>query len=388
MSKIKKILITTSFTILLIIIGLFTFHKSSIATTPTNEPTSGCYTFTTFSGSSGSLEGKQCPSGVQTESDQFGHACAIFDTQNKQGNNNQNYIPVGCSGLVQYASQNKWNVTKIINAPLRVPPTGTGGPVSSNGNGSSGTPGAPPPGSVCTQDNATEAQKEFCVQAYPTICSYESNQNWDLACGKNTDPNYNKYYNADAPTCLSSGGGVVACPANTGLQNGHCYTIMDSGNYQEFDCANQKNKVGQPVSITGAQNLIAIAKQAQICDNNPSDQNCADLCNKYPTQNACGIYRQWQDSQCAEQGYANDHQDKCSITGAVVVPIVNLLSAAVGVVIVLSVIIAGIQYITANGNPQTVAAAKGRLGKASLALAVYIFGFGLLQWLIPGGFFH
>ncbi len=70
------------------------------------------------------------------------------------------------------------------------------------------------------------------------------------------------------------------------------------------------------------------------------------------------------------------------------VNIVNVLSAAVGVVVVLSLVVAGIQYITSSGNPQSVEAAKNRIQASVLSFIIYIFGFALLQYLIPGGIFN
>jgi len=67
--------------------------------------------------------------------------------------------------------------------------------------------------------------------------------------------------------------------------------------------------------------------------------------------------------------------------------IVNLLSGLVGLVIVLSIIIAGIQYMTARDNASQVSAAKNRILMAVLAFFVFVMGYALLQWLIPGGVF-
>lgn len=66
---------------------------------------------------------------------------------------------------------------------------------------------------------------------------------------------------------------------------------------------------------------------------------------------------------------------------------INLLSATVGIVIVLSLVFAGIQYMTAGGNASQVAAAKNRIVMAILALVLFLFTYAILQWLIPGGIF-
>ena len=66
--------------------------------------------------------------------------------------------------------------------------------------------------------------------------------------------------------------------------------------------------------------------------------------------------------------------------------IINFLSAGVGVVVTISVVIAGIQYTTSRGDPQRTGAAVKRLWSAGLAIFLYVFGWAILNWLIPGGF--
>jgi hypothetical protein len=64
---------------------------------------------------------------------------------------------------------------------------------------------------------------------------------------------------------------------------------------------------------------------------------------------------------------------------------VSFLSAIVGVVIVGSLIYAGIQYTLAGENAQAVGAAKQRIIKTLVALVSFISIFAFLQWIIPGG---
>jgi hypothetical protein len=66
---------------------------------------------------------------------------------------------------------------------------------------------------------------------------------------------------------------------------------------------------------------------------------------------------------------------------------INLLSAMVGVVVVIMVIVGGIQYSSAGADPQKVAAARGKISNALLALVAYLFMFSFLQWVVPGGIF-
>lgn len=66
-------------------------------------------------------------------------------------------------------------------------------------------------------------------------------------------------------------------------------------------------------------------------------------------------------------------------------PIVKALSALVGVFVVLSIIIAGIQYSAAADDSSKVAAAKGRIQKALMALLAYVFLLAFVNYLLPGG---
>lgn len=73
-------------------------------------------------------------------------------------------------------------------------------------------------------------------------------------------------------------------------------------------------------------------------------------------------------------------------------PIITLLKTAlrvmsigVGLVVVASIVIAGIQYSASQGNPQIAAEAKKRLLNAVIGLVMFIFAFALLNFLVPGG---
>ena len=67
--------------------------------------------------------------------------------------------------------------------------------------------------------------------------------------------------------------------------------------------------------------------------------------------------------------------------------ITNVLSGIAGLIIVSMIIIGGIQYSTAGPDPSKVQAARTKIFNALLALVFFVFGFAILQWLIPGGIF-
>lgn len=65
----------------------------------------------------------------------------------------------------------------------------------------------------------------------------------------------------------------------------------------------------------------------------------------------------------------------------------RFLSAGVGLLVIGSVIFAGIQYSASRGNPQATGAAIKRITNAIIGLLIYIFMFAILNFIIPGGLF-
>ena len=65
--------------------------------------------------------------------------------------------------------------------------------------------------------------------------------------------------------------------------------------------------------------------------------------------------------------------------------IIKVLSAVVGVVVTIAVIVGGIRYSAAGSDPHAVTAAKNMIRNAIIALVVYIFLVAFLNWVVPGG---
>ncbi|HUD81142.1 MAG TPA: hypothetical protein VMR08_00735 [Patescibacteria group bacterium] len=68
--------------------------------------------------------------------------------------------------------------------------------------------------------------------------------------------------------------------------------------------------------------------------------------------------------------------------------IIRLLSDGVGIVVIASVIVGGIQYSTSHGDPQATAAATARIRASMMALFIYIFAYAILNYVIPIRFFQ
>lgn len=77
----------------------------------------------------------------------------------------------------------------------------------------------------------------------------------------------------------------------------------------------------------------------------------------------------------------------CSALTDAVFAIIRFLSIGVGLVVVASMIWAGIQYATSRDDPAAVGKAKERILNNIIALLVYIFSYAILNYLIPKGFF-
>jgi hypothetical protein len=65
--------------------------------------------------------------------------------------------------------------------------------------------------------------------------------------------------------------------------------------------------------------------------------------------------------------------------------LIQLLSGAVGIIVVLMLVIGGFQYITSAGDPGQVKSAKSRITNAITGLVLFVLMFALLNYLIPGG---
>jgi hypothetical protein len=77
--------------------------------------------------------------------------------------------------------------------------------------------------------------------------------------------------------------------------------------------------------------------------------------------------------------------NSCGLISKYIDPFVEFLAAAVGVGVVTSIIIGGIQYSSSAGDPGKVSAAKNRIRNAIIALITFMLLYGLIDFLIPGG---
>jgi hypothetical protein len=74
----------------------------------------------------------------------------------------------------------------------------------------------------------------------------------------------------------------------------------------------------------------------------------------------------------------------CEIVKMIVI-ITNVLSGLAATVIVAMIVWGGIQYSMAGADAAKVQAAKQKIMNALIALLLLVFGFSIIQWLVPGG---
>lgn len=83
----------------------------------------------------------------------------------------------------------------------------------------------------------------------------------------------------------------------------------------------------------------------------------------------------------------SDYEGPVGAIGDMAFAFIRFLSIGVGVAVVISIIVAGIQYSASEGNPETTQRAKQRIQNAIIGLILYIFIFAIIQFLVPGGLF-
>jgi hypothetical protein len=83
----------------------------------------------------------------------------------------------------------------------------------------------------------------------------------------------------------------------------------------------------------------------------------------------------------------NCKESSCDLVATYIQPIIDLLAGIVGIIVVISLILGGIEYSTSEGDPQKSAKAKRRISNTLFALIAFFFLYAFLQFLIPGGLF-
>jgi hypothetical protein len=75
----------------------------------------------------------------------------------------------------------------------------------------------------------------------------------------------------------------------------------------------------------------------------------------------------------------------CDLYAKYINPLIWFLSAVVGLAVTIGLIINGIKYSAAGGDPSQVANAKKGIKNAIVVLLAYLFLLSIMNWLVPGG---
>lgn len=134
------------------------------------------------------------------------------------------------------------------------------------------------------------------------------------------------------------------------------------------------------VSAVGVLFFAALPAHAQSAPADPNASNpLGEFNNGAKATHDCGGVKTSLDLGCRGSGNA---------ISQLLFAIIRFLSVGVGLVVIGSVIMAGIQYTSSQGNPQATAAAQKRIAATVGALLLYILTFAILNWLVPGGLFR
>jgi hypothetical protein len=182
-----------------------------------------------------------------------------------------------------------------------------------------------------------------------------------------------------------------------GVQNDKCYIISD-GNFGIVEdnilggafCTGAATEAGKTPTLTPAAPTSGSSPAPTSGSNTPSTSGNAPISNNAQAAdpNAPQIKREDNggfDSVDDKCNVGNQGRD-CAVTDRLNA-IANVLSAGVGIIVVIMIIVSGIQYTMAGSDPQKIATAKGHILNAIIALIAFFFLYAFLQWLVPGGIF-
>jgi hypothetical protein len=127
-----------------------------------------------------------------------------------------------------------------------------------------------------------------------------------------------------------------------------------------------------------------ITGRSSTCD--PAKQICTD-CQTNAGTSGCLKCTGDKCKDPAADPNAKCDENKCDLVAKYINPAINLFSIIFALVVVISLLLGAIQYITSEGDPQKSAKAKQRIFNTIVAFVAYFFLYAFLQFLVPGGIF-
>ena len=181
------------------------------------------------------------------------------------------------------------------------------------------------------------------------------------------------FVSAAEPGCYQEArsGRITAEECEDGIDpSPRCVITSDEGVPRTVDC-NSFDVTENSESTTGAINNANLNGEATLDSEN--------YCGKGTEQVRISF-----DIGCLGNAYEGDELNPVL---DMLFALLRFVSAGVGLIVIGSIIWAGIQYSTSRGNPQSTEASIKRVTNAVIALLLYIFSFAILNFLVPGGLF-
>lgn len=203
-----------------------------------------------------------------------------------------------------------------------------------------------------------------------TAAQYTKFKNSDCAKGK------------DAPCSSAEGssGYLITCKVAAKNQCKADYDGKDITDHEAYKLSGCGEAEGGPCKLIVQPPKPGRATCASGLAGNP---DTTDESTDSSTDTDTGIGTDYDATDCAHSS-EDLTADNCEVIDTVVL-VANVLSGLAATVIVAMIIVGGIQYSMAGAEAGKVQAAKQKIINALLALMLLIFGFSIIQWLIPGG---
>ncbi|HMS49817.1 MAG TPA: hypothetical protein PKA02_00055 [Candidatus Saccharibacteria bacterium] len=159
------------------------------------------------------------------------------------------------------------------------------------------------------------------------------------------------------------------------IENGWCYLFSQDHNSIQTSCADLLANIATADSGGGGG-----GGGTASCASDPTLSFCVDLPVK--TNDTCGEAGSGTEVQISiNVGCVGKGNGILDLTFA----LIRFLSYGVGIAMVASLVVAGIQYSSSRGDPQATSKAIGRAQSTVGALLLFLFIYAILNWIIPAG---
>lgn len=210
--------------------------------------------------------------------------------------------------------------------------------------------------------------------------------------GSLTEALLNQYNKSNCPSskggnCTLSGSssaGGINCTVGT---NNQCKADFDGKtlpgtlDFDAYDKSGCSDEEGGPCKTIDRPSVSTVScgtgAPGKDNDNGSKDSDS----DEGPSSN---IGKEYKEGDCNPSSAQDLSSSNCEVI-KIIVLITNVISGLAATVIVAMIVLGGIQYSMAGAEAAKVQAAKQKITNALLALMLLIFGFSIIQWLVPGG---